>query len=214
MHTMNMSIKDIFVNNKMYASGFNGQILDWERVNALAVKFVDAFKKQGESLYITKLLKLFFYFDFVSYKRNEKPFTGDIYCKLPYGPIPSIIKDQLDLLKQGNDENEELTDIDLKSMFAKYLEAEQDEVTKGYKLKIRQDVDIPKEEFNDYFSESDSELFNTMVEAFKNKTVNDIVEMTHQEVPYTKVKRDTGVINYLLAYEEEFPKALPNYRAV
>ncbi|MCY4577024.1 MAG: Panacea domain-containing protein [Candidatus Kaiserbacteria bacterium] len=199
---------------KKYVSGFNGQILDPDRINALAVKFVDAFEKRGDSLYITKLLKLFFYFDFVSYKNQEKPFTGDIYFKLPYGPIPSFIKEQLDLLKKENDENEELKDFELKSIFAKYLETKKDEGTKGHTLKIREGADIPRENFEDYFSDGDNELLSAIVKAFDGKNVREVVAMTHQEVPYVKVKWDTGIIDYLLAFDKDFPKALPNYRSV
>ena len=193
-------------------SVFNGEILDSDRINALAVRFVDEFEKQGNPLYITKLLKLLFYFDFVSYKRSGKSFTGDIYFKLPYGPIPSFIKEQLDLLKAENDENEEL-DFELNSIFAKYLEAEKDTKTNGHTLKIRADVDIPSEKFSGYFSESDNELFSAIVEEFKGKNVREVVDMTHQEPPYVKVKRDVGIISYLSALDEGFPKALPNYHA-
>ena len=191
----------------------NGQFLDWEQVNALAAKFVSAFAKRGEPLYMTKLLKLFFYFDFISFKRNEKPFTGDIYFKLPYGPIPSIIKDQLDLLKKENDENEELKDFELQSAFAKYLEMEKDEKTKGYIVKIRDDVAVPWDDFNDYFSENDAELLSSIVDVFTGKKVGEVVEMTHRELPYTKAE-DMGIITYLLANEKRFPVALPKYSGV
>ena len=189
----------------------NGEILDWEQINALVVKFVRAFEDRGEPLYITKLLKLFFYFDFISYKQGEKPFTGDYYFKLPYGPVPSVIKDQLDLLKKENDENKELQDFELQSAFAKYLEAVKDEETKGHILKIRQDVKIPWSDFDDCFSERDDELFADIVERFSHTNVEEIVAMTHQEMPYTKAE-DMGTITYLLANRKEFPKALPKYR--
>ena len=189
----------------------NGKILNWERINALAVKFVRAFEDQGKPLYITKLLKLFFYFDFISYKQRGKPFTGDYYFKLPYGPVPSVIKDQLDLLKKENDENEELQEFELQSAFAKYLEAVKDERSKGYVLKVRQDVDIPEKKFDKYFSERDTALFADMVERFRDKNVKEVVDMTHQEVPYTKAV-DMTPITYLLANRKQFPKALPKYR--
>ena len=210
---MNTFLGKIFA-SKDYVTTFNGKVLKWERINALAVKFVDAFEKQGDPLYITKLLKLFFYFDFMSYKNNNQSFTGDVYFKLPYGPIPSFIKEQLDLLKEENDENKELEDFELKSMFAKYLETKKDEATKGHILKIREGVTIPLERFDRYFSKHDKNLFSNIVEVFKNKKVKEVVEMTHQEVPYVKVRQDTGIINYLFALDEGFPKALPKQHVV
>ena len=207
---MNTFLGKIFAGRR-HVSGFNGEILDWDRVNALAVRFVDAFEKQGDPLYITKLLKLFFYFDFLFYKDQEKPFTGDVYFKLPYGPIPSFIKEQLDLLKAENDENEEL-DFELKSEFAKYLETEKDRETKGHILKIRKGVVVPWNKFNGYFTEHSEKMFSDIVEVFKGKNVREVVEMTHQEVPYTDVTQNAGIIDYLLALEERFPKALPKYR--
>lgn len=148
----------------------------------------------------------------MSYKRCGKSFTGDAYFKLPYGPIPSLIKEHLDLLKQENDENQELKDFELKSVFAEYLEAKKDTETNGHRLEIREGVEIPRK-FNDYFSENDNDLFSAIVEVFKGKGVREVVEMTHQEVPYTRVKRDVGVISYLSALDKTFPKALPNYHA-
>lgn len=201
----------VFFVGKRYDTGFNGQAIDWNRINALAVKFVDAFKRAGDPLYVTKLLKLFFYFDFISFRENNKPFTGDVYFKLPYGPIPSLIKEQLDLLKEDNDENEELKDFELKSVFAEYLEAERDGKTKGYTLKVREDVKIPQKKFDAYFSEWDNQLFFAIVKEFKGKAVKEVVEITHQEAPYMKVRQDASIINYLFAFEDDFPKALPHY---
>lgn len=198
---------------RKYVNAMNGQILDWDKINALTFKFVEYFEKRDEPLYITKLLKLFFYFDFISHRVHAKPFTGDVYFKLPYGPIPSFIKEHLDLLKEENDENAELEDFELTSVFAKYFEAEKNLRTKGYIVRVRDGVEIPRDKFDDYFSEWDNKLFSDIVEVFKGRSVREVVEMTHRESPYTKNKRSDSVIDYLVAFDEDFPEALPHYRS-
>ena len=198
---------------RKYINAMNGQVLDWDKINALTFRFVEEFEKRGELLYITKLLKLFFYFDFISHRVQGKPFTGDVYFKLPYGPIPSFIKEHLDLLKEGNDENAELKDFDLESVFAEYFKTKKIQETNGYVVRVRDGVEIPRDEFESHFSGWDNDLFSAIVEVFKGKTVKEVVEMTHRESPYVKNKRSDSVIDYLFAFDKDFPEALPHYRA-
>ena len=51
-----------------------------------------------DKLYVTKLMKLFYYIDFISYAERKSSITNDVYYKLPYGPIPSFIKSEIDNL--------------------------------------------------------------------------------------------------------------------
>ena len=60
------------------------------------------FAKNIPSLYFTKFLKLLYYFDFLSVLERGKPVTNDTYYHLPYGPVPTVIKDQLTMLREEN----------------------------------------------------------------------------------------------------------------
>src|SRR3989344_1196674 len=53
----------------------------------------------NQYLHKTKLNKLMYYFDFISYRDNKKSATGDQYVHQEYGPVPSKIDDVIISLK-------------------------------------------------------------------------------------------------------------------
>ena len=44
---------------------------------------------------LTKLNKLLFFCDFLAFRRRGRPLTGATYYKLPYGPVPRIVEEEL-----------------------------------------------------------------------------------------------------------------------
>lgn len=84
-----------------------------------------------DNLHVTKLLKLFYYIDFVSYNMRGASVTGDTYYKLPYGPVPSLIKNEIDNL------SEELMGKKVKSQFSNYLKLEKDSDKNGKIVKSK-----------------------------------------------------------------------------
>ena len=50
-------------------------------------------------LHATKLNKLLYYLDFISFRDHKKPLTGDVYIHQGYGPVPSRVDDILSQLK-------------------------------------------------------------------------------------------------------------------
>lgn len=186
----------------------DGRTIDWDNISALVFKFVSEFENREKPLFITKLLKLIFYFDFITVKQDSKPFTGDFYCKLPYGPVPMMIKFQLDLLKEDKDDG-----YGTKSVFEKYLELEYDSKTGGSKVKVKKGIENKEKElknFDDHLSPADENLLSELVNAFEDISVKDIVNLTHKEIPYTKTT-EREIIPYALAFEKKFPRALHGY---
>src|SRR5260370_37483443 len=51
-------------------------------------------------LHATKLNKLLYYLDFVWYRDQEIPVTGDIYIHEKYGPVPASLDEILATLKR------------------------------------------------------------------------------------------------------------------
>ena len=156
--------------------------------------------KNENDLYITKLLKLLFYFDFILMKIENRSFTGDVYYKLPYGPVPSVIKENLDLLKTENTERDEegLETFNIESIFSGKIEA--NSMNGGYILKNIGDFTVDSE----FLSENEDKLIDKIIETFKEDTVKDIVDKTHDEKPYIGTR--DGLISYNLAHENDFPK--------
>lgn len=133
-----------------------------------------------ESLYVTKALKIFYYLDFISLSERGAPITNDIYFKLPYGPIPSFIKNEIDNLSVG--ENSQLKDyfnIEKKGT-SKLIKK-----NKGIKRKLK-------------FSEYEKTLIGYVVTKIGKKGTSQIVEKTHKEKPYL-LTEDNSIIDYSLS---------------
>lgn len=158
-------------------------------------------------LYFTKFLKLMYYFDFLSILERGKPVTNDIYYKLPFGPVPTFIKEQMNLLsKKGKEQEKELfsaTDSKLfKSIFDDVIDLSHDTTTKGFLIKAKAESDYG------YLSDYEKGLLDDISNEFKNKTATDLVKKTHQEPPYIQTPPN-NIIDYKLAFYLEIKDILP-----
>ena len=129
-----------------------------------------------------KLYKLFYYLDFDFFEKYDKPFTGDIYHRLPMGPAPSYLdaiayemqnKGQLKISKQptspGYDDSyayEALTEPDTK-----------------------------------IFNKNELSMMDRVIKLYGGKTGTELEKLTHSEAPYLAVKDG-----------EEIPLELAHYR--
>src|SRR3989344_1836397 len=50
-------------------------------------------KLKGEVRGKKKLAKLLYFADFDLYEKSQKSITGDVYCALPMGPVPSALEE-------------------------------------------------------------------------------------------------------------------------
>lgn len=131
-----------------------------------------------------KLMKLFYFLDFMSVKRYGIPITFDSYIKLEHGPIPSTIKNLIDNL--GDDlDNSILSDI--------------------INLEIKPEMNIhrvvPAREFVEkdygYLSETETELLQKVCQRFGKSPTLEIEQESHKESPW----KDTQLL-------EEIPYSL------
>ena len=186
---------------------FNNTLCDWDGINVLVSVLASEFEKRNERLYVTKLLKLLFYFDFLHYKYSNNSFTGDVYVRMRYGPVPSIIKNQLDLLKNAGAEHKGVDDDALESAFSEYLIAEKDSDSGGYTVRVKEEKRDAIKKMADYhLSKRDRTLVDELVRAFGKMTVKDIVAQTHRETPYKKTP-ELEIIAYMFANSDDFPNA-------
>lgn len=158
-------------------------------------------------LYFTKLLKLLYYFDFISVLETGKPITNDVYYKLPFGPVPSFIKDQLNLLrKESKAQEKELfsaqRDDFFKSIFEDCIELSLDKKTSGFLVKSKTTSDY------NYLSDYEKKLLKDITDEFKGKSTTDLVEKTHLEPPYLQTAPN-NVIDYKLAFYLDRNSILP-----
>ena len=170
--------------------------VDFEKVGIIASYFAD----NTDELYVTKLLKLFYYLDFISYKMRGAPVTNDVYFKLPYGPVPSAIKNEIDVLSIEN-----VFGAGFKSQLSSFIGLESTADANGKKI-------VPKKE--DYnlrkLSNSELGLIKELAETFKDTKATTLSRQTHNEKPW-KSTSDNSVISYELAQDLDVSKILPNF---
>lgn len=154
-----------------------------EKVKVIASYLADKIN----NLYVTKLMKLFYYIDFISYAERGAPVTNDIYYKLPYGPVPSLIKNEIDILS-GN-----VMEEGAKSQLSNNIKLEDGKggygklvvnMNKNYDLKV--------------LSEFELELTDYVIKKIGRKSASYLTNKTHDEKPYT-LTNENAVISYKLA---------------
>lgn len=142
-------------------------------------------------LHVTKLLKLFYYIDFISCaeRGDDASITNDIYYKLPYGPVPSFIKSEIDNLEGAVIEDK------FKSQFADIIRLKESEdsygklvVSKGKKYDLRK------------ISPYEKKLIDEIIKKLGGKTASFLTKKTHKEKPYL-LTGINSVIDYSLANE-------------
>lgn len=161
------------------------------------------------NLYFTKFLKLLYYLDFISIQEVGSSVTNDIYFALPYGPIPTFIKDNIDLLDVSNRQNEAdlLKDPstgaevyrDAKSFFDGYITLRKDGGTI-----LQHSKSFNAETLSGY----EKKLLDDIIEQFKEISVKDIVARTHVEAPYAQTAPN-NVIDYGMAFLLNIKEILP-----
>lgn len=170
-------------------------------INIEKIKTISSFLAENvNDLYVTKLMKLFYYIDFISYAERGAPVTNDTYYKLPYGPVPSFIKNEIDNLMLLSTPNSESFKSQLSGSVK--LEAKEAGKTKGYVIKpVAQTYD--KESLSSY----EWKLLERVFNKFKNKSAKELTEQTHKEAPYLQTP-DNSPIDYSLAEELDVAKIL------
>ncbi len=127
----------------------------------------------------TKLLKEMFYVDFLCYKKMCKSMTGLEYVKLPYGPVPDQFEN---ILNQSV--NDKIISYDIK-----------------YKENYEEHDITSKTTFNStLFTDDELDILNEVYSKFKDYTVKDIVEYSHNEKAYNLTNANSK-ISYDYAFD-------------
>jgi len=149
-------------------------------------------------LYFTKYLKLVYYLDFISVLETGKPVTNDTYYRLPLGPVPTFIKDQMNLLRiAGQTQEKELFSSDddnlFRSIFEGIIDFKPD--NSGFVISPAKGLVVSDDCLSDY----EKKLLEDIIKQFDKMTAKDIVAQTHQEAPYLRTSPN-NVIDYKLAF--------------
>lgn len=143
----------------------------------------------------TKLLKLLFFSDFEHMEKYGRPIIGDVYFKLPLGPVPSLTKDLLTVLENGEE------DLDWGGGVIDKL-SHAIEVKKQRSGKYIQARIIARQKFDPtFFSKSDIETMKAVAERYYNLGAKEIANQSHKHPAYQKVPFENMQIDYSYALD-------------
>lgn len=137
----------------------------------------------------TKLMKLFYFLDFIHLKNYGTPVTYDSYVHLEHGPIPSIIKNLVDNVAN---------DID-NSLFADTIKIERPEGSDMQRIIAYRQFTKNDEK---YFSKTELETMQKVCLKFGDKNTQYIEDASHDEAPWKKTNL-LEEIPYSLAAEDD-----------
>ncbi|MDR0942268.1 MAG: SocA family protein [Holosporales bacterium] len=146
--------------------------------------------KHGISHY--HVMKTIFFADKEHLNKYGRPIIGDRYIKMPHGPVPSTV---YDIIKMDTEWLEP-------GIFDKAREA----------LEIIQEIDKPKirlifskrDANPDWFSESDLECLDSSFDFCKDKTFEELEEISHKESAWKRAK-DKKTMDYALMLDDDNP---------
>jgi len=130
----------------------------------------------------TKLNKLLYYLDFLSYRDTEKSVTGDLYIHKQYGPVPSKVDDIL-------------TDLHKNKMVGIDKIVYKDGEMFKYKSMKAPDLSV--------FTAVEKKLLENICKEFCLWSKDKIVNQTHLEAPWFYSK-PYDVVDYKYAKDLEF----------
>ncbi|MCY3804511.1 MAG: Panacea domain-containing protein [Candidatus Saccharibacteria bacterium] len=128
----------------------------------------------------TKLNKLLYYLDFISYRDRGHSVTGESYVNKPYGLVPKDIENQLNRLQ-----SEGCIKI----------------VNKPYESRHKTQFVIKNygdQEYSDIFEDYEQKLLDAICKQFKEWNTSMIVDQTHLEAPWV-YSEDGKIVDYELS---------------
>lgn len=136
-----------------------------------------------------KLFKLLYYLDFDHYQVFKTPITGDIYRKLPYGPVPANAQDVLS----------EMVDSGQVTISQRRV---RDYLQYVFTANAESDTDA--------FTSSEMEVLEQTTKKWANHTTNEIVAATHGEAPWRAVEMGAEIPYALAFYRREIVEESDN----
>ena len=138
----------------------------------------------NQYLHATKLNKLLYYLDFVSFRDYKKPVTGDVYIHQGYGPVPARIDEILAKLQSdGAIDTEAIPHNDSEMI--------------NFALKDESKFD------ESVFSSDQKKLLKQICDEFGNWPTEKIVAQTHLEAPWFYSK-PYEIVDYAYARDIDF----------
>ena len=166
----NLSVMELF--NKIVPDQYTGYRLpDFEKVSNIVLFF-----SERTQTWKTKLNKLLFYCDFLSFKNYGYGITGLDYRAIKLGPVPSNFDKLYELISEGELVHREYIEFE-NGNFGSYFE--------------------PCLTFNkSLFQEHEIEIMNLVSNKFKYTRPSEIIEISHNEAGWKNNIEKQNIISY------------------
>lgn len=156
-------------------SSFTGYVsVSMEKIRATMLYFI----KQMSGVYVTKMNKLLFYADFLSYKRHGYGITGLQYAALQYGPVP----------KNWGSVYDSVPDV----LMNECLFFDQ---SSGIKLESDAEPDLS------ILDEVERSVLADVCQRFKDSNVKQISSASHEEKGWIDNRQQKSLIDYSYAFD-------------
>jgi uncharacterized phage-associated protein len=143
-------------------------------------------KEAQPNLWKTKLNKMLFYADFLSFKKKVQSISGCRYRAIDMGPVPNNFNSLFDHISNHNHVNIVSTSFPNGSIGEQFVPNEKREVDSSI------------------LSPDEIETLSEVVKKFKQTSTREIIEISHQEEAWEKnFKNGKSLINYLGAFKLE-----------
>jgi DNA-binding XRE family transcriptional regulator/uncharacterized phage-associated protein len=162
-----------------------GNLPDINKYKQMILAFLRSDLSRDGKVPKTKLAKLLYLADFSWYYDNLNSMSGMPYRKITYGPVPDMIFRALDELEESG----------------KIL-IERKPGSDGKEAILIKEVDSNSNQKLNEISDKEKKRISEVAIKWKNKTTNDIVNFTHNQLPYF-LCRENQVIPYSLITQED-----------
>ena len=166
--------------------------------------------KKVFSLTKTKFIKMMFFADKLHLEKYGRSIFGDTYRKLQKGPVPILTYSIIDSAAAESCDNEDVEE--LVNDFSECISVS----CKPNKHGSGMTVFDKKSEFNEkIFSKSEIEVLNAVADKYKDFTVNNIIDATHETEEFKKTPMKFSISeeamsglnkDYVSFWEKEFYK--------
>lgn len=166
---------DYFTNTDLRAEANNK--FDWERYKQIIQFFIENWTTKWYKITKTKLAKLCYLADFAWYYNNLESLTNLEYRRIQQWPVPDLFFTMIEELE----ENEDIS------------------VEKEWRAHLIKNISFPKW---DRLSLEEKSLMKKIAEKWKTKDYKEIVDFTHNQLPWS-VTDDKELIPYVLITQED-----------
>ena len=162
----------------------SGVIPDIEKYKHMILTYLRMNLSKDGKIPKTKLAKLLYLADFAWFYEHLESMSGMQYRKIAYGPVPDTFFRALDELQESGKIDIEHKSTDDKDMF------------------LVRELGTNKNEKIETLSKEESALMKKIADKWKDKNTSEIVNFTHNQLPYF-LCRDNELIPYELITQED-----------